>query len=51
VTSGEGGAIIINEAETVLAQEFQHLQIKLVVPDEHTKRHARRSPPPAWPPL
>ncbi|KAB2637939.1 MAG: ROK family protein [Verrucomicrobia bacterium] len=38
VTSGEGGHIIINEAETVLAHEFPELQIKLVVPDENTKR-------------
>ena len=38
VTSGEGGHIIINEAETVLAHEFPNLQIKLVVPDENTKR-------------
>ena len=38
VTSGEGGHIIINEAETVLAHEFPDLPIKLVVPDENTKR-------------
>jgi len=41
VTSGEGGNMIINEAETVLAKEFPDLQIKLVVPDEHTKRHGQ----------
>lgn len=41
VTSGEGGDIIINEAETVLAREFADLQIKLVVPDEKTKRHGQ----------
>jgi predicted NBD/HSP70 family sugar kinase len=41
VTSGEGGHIIINEAETVLAQEFPELQIKLVVPDEQTKLHGQ----------
>jgi predicted NBD/HSP70 family sugar kinase len=41
VTSGEGGEIIINEAETVLATEFPELQIKLVVPDEKTKRHGQ----------
>ena len=41
VTSGEGGNIIIHEAETVLAREFPELQIKLVVPDEKTKRHGQ----------
>lgn len=51
VTSGDGGQIIINEAETVLAKEFPDLRIKLVVPDEKTKRHgqavAAASLPPA----
>jgi len=41
VTSGEGGQIIIDEAETVLANEFPDLRIKLVVPDEKTKRHGQ----------
>ena len=41
VTSGEGGDIIINEAETILATEFPELRIKLVVPDEKTKRHGQ----------
>ena len=41
VTSGEGGNVIIHEAETVLAREFPELQIKLVVPDEKTKRHGQ----------
>ncbi len=41
VTSGEGGHIIINEAETVLAHEFPNLLIRLVVPDETTKRHGQ----------
>lgn len=41
VTSGEGGEIIIREAEKVLAAEFPHLRIKLVVPDEKTKRHGQ----------
>jgi predicted NBD/HSP70 family sugar kinase len=41
VTSGEGGNIIIHEAETVLAREFPELKIKLVVPDEKTKRHGQ----------
>ncbi|MFU8892931.1 MAG: ROK family protein [Luteolibacter sp.] len=41
VTSGEGGQMIINEAETVLAREFPDMRIKLVVPDEKTKRHGQ----------
>lgn len=41
VTSGEGGEIIIREAEKVLAAEFPQLKIKLVVPDEKTKRHGQ----------
>lgn len=41
VTSGEGGNLIIQEAETVLAKEFPELKIKLVVPDEKTKRHGQ----------
>lgn len=41
VTSGEGGQMIINEAETVLAREFPEALIKLVVPDEKTKRHGQ----------
>jgi len=41
VTSGEGGQMIINEAETVLAREFPDIRIKLVVPDEKTKRHGQ----------
>ena len=41
VTSGEGGEIIINVAEKVMAEEFPKLTIKLVVPDEKTKRHGQ----------
>jgi len=41
VTSGEGGSIIIEEAEKVLAAEFPELAIRLVVPDEKTKRHGQ----------
>ncbi len=52
VTSGDGGQMIIDEAETVLAREFPDLRIKLVVPDEKTKRHgqavAAASLPPAY---
>jgi predicted NBD/HSP70 family sugar kinase len=51
VTSGEGAHIIINEAETVLAQEFPSLKIKLVVPDEHTKRHGQAVAAASLPPL
>lgn len=41
VTSGEGGSVIIEEAEKVLATEFPALAIRLVVPDEKTKRHGQ----------
>ncbi len=41
VTSGEGGDVIIAEAERVLAAEFPELAIRLVVPDEKTKRHGQ----------
>ncbi|MCU0796027.1 MAG: ROK family protein [Akkermansiaceae bacterium] len=41
VTSGEGGSVIIEEAEKVLAGEFPELSIRLVVPDEKTKRHGQ----------
>lgn len=41
VTSGEGGQIIIDRAEQVLAGEFPELSIRLVVPDEKTKRHGQ----------
>jgi predicted NBD/HSP70 family sugar kinase len=51
VTSGEGGTMIINEAETVLAKEFPDLRIKLVVPDEKTKRHGQAVAAASLPPL
>lgn len=51
VTSGDGGQIIINEAETVLAEEFPDLRIKLVVPDEKTKRHGQAVAAASLPPL
>lgn len=41
VTSGEGGQMIVNEAETILAMEFPDMRIKLAVPDEKTKRHGQ----------
>jgi predicted NBD/HSP70 family sugar kinase len=51
VTSGEGGTMIINESETVLAKEFPDLKIKLVVPDEKTKRHGQAVAAASLPPL
>ena len=51
VTSGEGGQMIIDEAETVLAREFPELRIKLVVPDEKTKRHGQAVAAASLPPL
>lgn len=41
VASGEGGDVIIRCAEEVLAAEFPGLSIRLVVPDEKTKRHGQ----------
>ncbi len=51
VTTGDGGNIIINETETILAKEFPELQIKLVVPDEKTKRHGQAVAAASLPPL
>ncbi len=51
VTSGEGGQMIIDEAETVLAKEFPDMRIKLVVPDEKTKRHGQAVAAASLPPL
>lgn len=51
VTSGEGGDIIIREAEKVMAGEFPELRIKLVVPDEKTKRHGQAVAAASLPPL
>ncbi len=41
VASGEGGQIIIDKANEVLAAEFPELKINLCVPDEKTKRHGQ----------
>ncbi|MDD2479891.1 MAG: ROK family protein, partial [Victivallaceae bacterium] len=43
VTSGEGGEIILKEAETTLKAEFPELakQIKFRIPDETFKRHGQ----------
>jgi predicted NBD/HSP70 family sugar kinase len=51
VTSGDGGQMIIDEAETVLARDFPDLRIKLVVPDEKTKRHGQAVAAASLPPL
>jgi predicted NBD/HSP70 family sugar kinase len=41
VTSGQGGSIIIAQAEAVLRDEFPELRIDLVVPSEKDKRHGQ----------
>jgi len=38
VTSGEGGDIIIEQANKVLKEEFPEFNIKITVPDEYTRR-------------
>ena len=41
VATGEGGQLIIDKANEVLAGEFPELHINLCVPDEKTKRHGQ----------
>ncbi len=41
VATGEGGQIIIDKANEVLAAEFPEIKINLCVPDEKTKRHGQ----------
>ena len=41
VSRADSAVIYEDEAETILATEFPDLQIKLVVPDEKTKRHGQ----------
>jgi predicted NBD/HSP70 family sugar kinase len=41
VTTGTGGAVIIESAQKVLVDEFPELHIDLVVPDEKDKRHGQ----------
>ena len=41
VTSGQGGTIIIEQARTILRDEFPELRIDLVVPGEKDKRHGQ----------
>ena len=41
VTSGQGGTLIIEQAQMVLRDEFPELRIDLVVPTEKDKRHGQ----------
>ena len=41
VATGDGGQLIIDKANEVLAGEFPELSINLCVPDEKTKRHGQ----------
>jgi predicted NBD/HSP70 family sugar kinase len=41
VTTGEGGAVIIREAQRVLREEFPELKIAFQMPDEKEKRHGQ----------
>ncbi|MDO4816831.1 MAG: ROK family protein [Akkermansia sp.] len=41
VATGQGGQLIIDKANEVLAGEFPELHINLCVPDEKTKRHGQ----------
>ena len=41
VATGEGGQIIIDKANEVLATEFPEVKVNLCVPDEKTKRHGQ----------
>ena len=41
VTSGEGGAVIVRNAERVLKEEFPALGISFHMPDEKEKRHGQ----------
>ncbi|HTD87198.1 MAG TPA: ROK family protein [Candidatus Binatia bacterium] len=41
VTTGEGGAVIISQAERVLREEFPDLKIHFHMPDEKEKRHGQ----------
>jgi predicted NBD/HSP70 family sugar kinase len=41
VTSGQGGTVIIEQAKSVLRDEFPELRIDLVVPSEKDKRHGQ----------
>jgi predicted NBD/HSP70 family sugar kinase len=41
VTSGQGGSVIIEQADRVLRDEFPELRVDLVVPAEKDKRHGQ----------
>jgi len=41
VTSGQGGTVIVEQAKSVLRDEFPELRIDLVVPSEIDKRHGQ----------
>lgn len=41
VTSGQGGSVIVDQAQGVLRDEFPELRIDLVVPSEKDKRHGQ----------
>lgn len=41
VSSGEGGGIVIAEADKVLKQEFPELRVSFLLPDETFKRHGQ----------
>ena len=41
VTSGAGGAIILDDAKQVLRQEFPNLRVQIHTPDEKEKRHGQ----------
>jgi predicted NBD/HSP70 family sugar kinase len=41
VTTGEGGAIIIRQAQRVLREAFPELKIEIHMPDEKEKRHGQ----------
>ena len=41
VTTGTGGEVIVENAETVLREEFSDLPLQLHVPDEKQKRHGQ----------
>jgi predicted NBD/HSP70 family sugar kinase len=41
VTTGAGGTLIVQRAETVLREEFPELTVKIHMPDEKEKRHGQ----------
>ncbi len=51
VTSGPGGAIIIQRAQAVMCDEFPELRIDLMAPPEKDKRHGQAIAAASLPPL